>query len=669
MKTKLLSLLALLSIIGLVACGGTTAPEPTAIPSPVATDTIKPTPPQPGYTPILEKASCPFKLPPGQVEGRTVECGYLVVPEDRSDPTGRTVRLAVAICHPPRGASETDPIIYLMGGPGASALEFLYLSFDALFAPVLAANRDLILFDQRGVGFSQPALDCPKAYDLGLELLDHELDGKRLTEEEMDNLLGEAYMACQRDLSAVADLSAYNTVANAADVNDLRIALGYQQVNLWGGSYGTRLALGVMRDYPAGLRSVVLDSVYPPDMDLYLATPANLDRALNLLCAACAADKYCNAAYPNLRQVFFTTLEHLNKNPYATKITNPFTGGSYNTLLTGDVLFGLVFQLLYETKVLPVLPQLIYDASRGNFETINRIYGALIGQGTISSRGMMFSVQCNEELSFSTLEQFEAVLLDYPDLAPFIRDTILGEPAYHVCTFWGAGQAAAAENEPVTSDIPTLIMQGQHDPVTPSAWGQHAAQTLKNSYFYLYPGVGHGASVVDCPREMMLAFFKNPQTAPDDACIARMGGVAFVAPGADVQAVEMNPFTSKEKGILGIAPAGWKEVEPGTYARGSTALDETSLIMDVAPMTAEALFSYLAKRLGFAPGLERVAREKVGHFTWDFYKLELQGLSLDLALAEDQGKAYMVLFVATPDERDTLYRQVFRPAVEALAPG
>lgn len=670
MKTKLMALLALLSVVmGLVACGRTTAPEPTAIPAPVATATIEPTPPQPGYTPIWEKASCPFKLPSGQVEGRTVECGYLIVPEDRRAPSGRTIRLAVAIFHPPDGASEHDPIVYLVGGPGASALEFLYLSFDAVFAPVFAANRDLILFDQRGVGFSQPVLDCNQAYDLGLELLDHELDGKRLTEEEMDNLLGEAYVACQRDLSAVADLSAYNTVASAADVNDLRIALGYQQVNLWGGSYGTRLALGVMRDYPAGLRSVVLDSVYPPDMDLYLATPANLDRAFNLLCTACAADKSCNAAYPNLRQVFFATAERLNKNPFATKITNPLTGISYDTLLTGDTLFGLVFQLLYETKVLPVLPQLIYDASRNNFETINRIYGALLAQGTISSRGMMFSVQCNEELSFSTLEQFEAVLLDYPDLAPFLRDTILGGVAYHMCTFWGAGQAAAVENQPVTSDVPTLIMQGEHDPVTPPAWGQHAAQTLKNSYFYLYPGVGHGASVVDCPREMMLAFLKDPQTAPDKACIAAMSGLSFVVPGADMLAVKMEPFASQAKGIQGVAPVGWQEAGPGAYVRGSTALDETSLVMDVAPITAQELFSYLAKRLGFAPGLERVAREKVGHFTWDFYKLAVQGLSLDLALAEAQGKTYMVLLVATPDERDALYGQVFRPAVEALAPG
>lgn len=481
---------------------------------------------------VFEPAACPFPLPPGQIEGTTVECGYLVVPEKRADPDTDSIRLAVGVFHPPSGATEPDPIVYLAGGPGGSALELLHLSFERVYRPILAAGRDLILFDQRGVGLSEPALDCPDAYELALELLDHERDGEELSEEEMDALFGDAYTACAQDLRAVADLNAYNTVASAADVNDLRLALGYDQVNLWGQSYGTRLALGVMRDHPQGVRSAVLDSVYPPDVDMYLESPANLDRALGTLFEACAADAACDAAYPDLRQVFFDTVEYLNNNPVETIIRDPFTGQIYSALLTGDVFFGLVFQLLYQTEVLPVLPQLITDVSQGDVETLNRIRGAVLGQGTVVSRGMSFSVQCNEEVSFSTVEEFEAILVDYPELVDFFEDATLGHAAYAVCTFWDAGQAADVENEPVTSDIPTLVMTGAFDPITPPVWGRHAAETLEDSFFYLYPSVGHGAaSVAGCPQDMLLAFLSDPSRPPDDTCIDQMD-LQFAVPAA-----------------------------------------------------------------------------------------------------------------------------------------
>jgi len=237
------------------------------------------------------------------VEGETVECGYLIVPEDRADPDSRDIRLAVAIFRHPDGAPEPDPIIYLEGGPGGSPLEIRAPNF-AYFGPIFAANRDIILFDQRGVGFSEPALDCPALTELYLDLLDFEADGELLTAQEILDRKVEAFMACAEDLSAVADLSAYNTVANAADVNDLRLALGYDQVNLYGSSYGTRLALGVMRDFSEGVRSVVLDAPYGPDADIYLDTPSSFDRALTVLTKECAADDACNAAYPDLRTCF-----------------------------------------------------------------------------------------------------------------------------------------------------------------------------------------------------------------------------------------------------------------------------------------------------------------------------------------------------------------------------
>lgn len=486
--------------------------------------------PKLAYTPIYEKSLCPFTLPPGQVEGRTVECGYLLVPEDRTDPESRTIRLAIAVFHPVNEVTEPDPIIYLVGGPGASVLKLIYLSFQQGYAPILAANRDLVIFDQRGVGFSKPALDCMDAQTLGLELLDNDIDGRALNEEEIKTLFDEAYRNCAQDLAEIADLSDYNTVASAADVNDLRIALNYEQINLLGTSYGTRLALGIMRDHPESIRSVVLDSVYPPDMDLYLETPANLDRSLTLLFDSCATNPACNTAYPNLRQVLFDTFAALNENPVSLVVTNPLNGNHYDMLFSGDAFFGLIFQLMYQTEALPLIPKLIYDANHGDLELSGRIFGAFLQLGPISSRGMMFSVQCNEEFYFSSPEQYEKKLLEYPDLAPYLKDSIVGNIGYQVCTVWDAGHANEQENEPVTSDIPTLILQGEFDPITPPAWGQHAAETLSNSYYYLYPGVGHGASTTGCAREMMIAFIKDPRRGPDSSCIEDMIGINFITP-------------------------------------------------------------------------------------------------------------------------------------------
>jgi pimeloyl-ACP methyl ester carboxylesterase len=493
----------------------TPSPLPTATPELVSTARFEPAP-------------CPFVLPDGYTQGENVECGWLVVPENRAQIPSRAIRLAVAIFHPHDGATHPDPILYLSGGPGGSALELIRYAFADGFAWVLDAGYDLILFDQRGVGVSRPALDCPNIEQLMLELSNRTRDDHPPSEKEAGDLTLEAYAACGQNLSRVADLAAYNSAASAADVRDLRLALGYDgtapdgAVNLWGASYGTRLALTVMRDYPEGLRSVVLDSVYPPDVDLYVEAPANFSRSLNLLFDRCAANPVCNANYPDLRSTFFDTVERLNASPVTRTITDTLTGVGYASLTTGNTLLGFTFQILYETELKYMLPELIYDAGQNKWEAIDRIRGALAAQRAVTSPGMTFSVQCHEEVPFSSPEAFEAALTQHPELADLFESAVNGGLAYRVCAGWGAGQAEAMENRPVASDVPTLVMVGEFDPVTPPAWGRHAADTLSRSHLYEYPGVGHGASAQECGREMMRAFWDDPTVAPDDRCIAAM---------------------------------------------------------------------------------------------------------------------------------------------------
>jgi pimeloyl-ACP methyl ester carboxylesterase len=656
----------------MVACGPeitprAIVPEETATP---AVATQKPfASPEPTLQPAatFEKVPCPFALPEGQVEGKTVECGYLTVPENRDDPQSRKIRLAVAIFRHPSGNPRPDPIIYLTGGPGGSILKIVSLTgFEAQFGPMFAANRDIILFDQRGVGFSQPALDCPQFTKLYLDLLDHEVDGVRLTAEEGLARNVEALAACAKELSTIADLSAYNTAASAADVNDLRIALGYDKVNLWGGSYGTRLALGVMRDFPQGLRSVVLEAVYPPDVDLFLDTPADFDRALNLVIVGCAADKACNAAYPNLRAVLSDTVKRLNENPASVELIHPFTRERYAVLLRGDDLVEQLFRSLYIPQVRPMLPQIIYDASKGTFDTLLLVAREFLWKRDIRSWGMCFSVLCHEEMPFSSPEAYQAVLARYPEYAGFLAGSEVGGLTYAICPRWGAGEADALENQPVTSDIPTLIMAGEYDPITPPEWARRVASGLKNGYLFVYPGMGHGASGDDCARKVMLAFLEDPSKAPDAACIATMEVSPFAVPAQSAEVV-LKPFTSQEKGLRGLAPEGWREVRPGVFARASSGVDQTALIHDVVPMKAEALLSALAKQFGLPQPPEAVSKRDANGLSWSLYTLEVQGFSIDIALAEHGDKTLAVLLQGARAERDALYKTVFLPAVDALA--
>jgi hypothetical protein len=290
----------------------------------------------------------------------------------------------------------------------------------------------------------------------------------------------------------------------------------------------------------------------------------------------------------------------------------------------------------------------------------------LIGMAEASSRGMHFSVQCHDELAFSTLDQYEAVVADYPELAGFLEDSILGSLSYRVCEDWGAGQAGDIENQAVTSDIPALILAGEYDPVTAPSWGQHAAETLENGYFFEYPGVGHGASVAaDCPREMMAAFLDDPTTAPDDACIAEMDLLQFVVP-AEAGGIELESFTNEQMGIQGLVPAGWTEVNLGVYARGSSAVDTAVLLAQAAPVSAEDLLALVSGQLGLGEPPETVGERQANGLTWTLYALTVQSVEIDMALAEADGLALIVLLQSDPGEHEALYEAVFLPVVDAL---
>lgn len=619
---------------------------------------------------IESLASCPFQIPMGMTIGENIECGYLIVPENRADPASPTIRLLYSILRHPDGNPLPDPIVYLEGGPGGSRLEFLSITYSLLFEPFFAANRDIIILDQRGVGLSDPALDCPNFDALSLDLLDYEANGQSYTRENYTEPLIDALRQCADSLASQHDLSAYDTVANAADVNDLRVALGYEQVNLWGISYGTRLALGIMRDYPAGVRSAVIDSVYTPDVDLIADVPLNFDRALRELFDACASDDACNTAYPNLERVLFDTVAQLNREPLQFRATNFFTGRGYPVVLDGDALLSVLFQALYATELIGQLPRVIYEVRDGDVGNVQLIASNIISQQSAISIGMNLSVICQEEVPYSDREQFLANLVVRPELSLMIQNSIGGGLNYAACNVWPSGVSPISENKPIASDVPTLVIAGQFDPITPPSWAERAAQTLSRNYYYELPGAGHGVSLAgDCPQALLLAFWEDPLTAPDASCIETMGVTFDVpatgdSPNATVKLVEREIPLYNVRLLL---PEDWTEISAGTYGRLQNGLDQTALAVISVPgaMNIETFVGIMSDSLG-AQDLQRLTDIRAGEREWSLYEVTVQGFPARMALAQAEERFFVLLLLADETEIEALTQSILIPALESL---
>ena len=254
----------------------------------------------------VEWGDCDVEVP----DGVEIDCGTLTVPADRADPDAGTVRLAFGVVRTDADDPAEAPVVYLSGGPGQGTLESVPQGFDQLYAP-LAGSRDVVLLDQRGTGLSEPSLACDEYTSWSRSTL-----GSDLPAEELEAQAVQALEECrQRLVDDGVDLADYDSAASAADVDDLREALGHDEWDLYGISYGTRLAQTAMRDHPDGIRSVVLDAAYPVDADLYAETPGNAVRAMDALFAACAADPWCATAYPDLGQRFWALVAELDATP------------------------------------------------------------------------------------------------------------------------------------------------------------------------------------------------------------------------------------------------------------------------------------------------------------------------------------------------------------------
>ncbi len=460
--------------------------------------------------PTFEAAPCMFEfdVPFISVEQAGIDCGYLTVPERHSDPTGPTIRLAVAILNSTSANPAPDPLVMAQGGPGGSTIEFAQFLVNS---PLLA-YRDIILFDQRGTLYSEPSLFCPEVIDYTVESIEREL-----TLEEDLELSTAALLACRSRLVAEGvNLAAYNSLENAADINALRLALGYDRINLYGISYGTLLALHTMREHPEALRSVILDAVVPTQTNFLTGVSETMDRAFSQLFEACAADVTCQTDYPNLEQRFFDLVDRLNESPIRITLTDPETRQSYDATLTGDDLLDVMFQYLYQTDFIPVLPKLIDDISRGDYAFLANTLPLFLFDRTFSM-GMYHSVLCAEDADFGLSDvTMTGVRPQFSESAQAQTEAFLD-----VCAQWNVPPLGPLLDEPVRSDIPTLLFSGRFDPITPPTYAAEAARTLPRSYSYTFPVNGHGTALpgTPCTNQIITAFLTNPTVEPNAACV------------------------------------------------------------------------------------------------------------------------------------------------------
>ncbi len=337
--------------------------------------------------PTFVEAPCPFLIWAPEVEGETIICGTVEVPESRLGLSNGRVTLQVAILKT-TAAEPVAPIIYLEGGPGGSAVNGVHSWLNS----ALRRYADIILFDQRGTGHSLPSLNCPE-----------------FQEDLLTNANAEV-LCRERLVREGIQLDAYTSAESAADVNDLIRALGLPEVTLYGVSYGTRLALTVMRDHSERIRSVILDSVYPPNVNGYEEQVINGVRAFEVLFRDCAASRACSSAYPDLRQTFLKMIDDLNRNPMM---------GEDGREITGDDVVNELFNLLYVTTALPYLPAIITAAASGDYEAY-ALY--------LSYRDDDWSVQL-EQMTDEEFNAYAAAFLSFESVEAYLAyvDTLDAE--------------------------------------------------------------------------------------------------------------------------------------------------------------------------------------------------------------------------------------------------
>jgi pimeloyl-ACP methyl ester carboxylesterase len=434
----------------------------------------------------------------------------LTVRENRHKAGSRAIRLPVMIFRSRAAAPAKDPVLFVPGGPGGSAVA----GRRSARGNILLEDRDFIVLEPRGARLAQPALECPRT-----NALKGEIAAGRLRGAAARAALSGAAAECHAALTAGgADLDGYRSEALADDIEDLRKALGYEQWNLLGLSYGTRVVLTALRRHPSGIRSVVLDSVLPPDVNFDEVATSNLQRALNLVLDGCAVDRDCSAAYPDLRRDFATLIARADTEPLPLGVE----AAGRPAEIRGAEVVSAIYAALHNREAIPQIPRIIGSAAAGDYARLTQLVKNNQGPSSMAW-GLRYSVWCADEAPFEHPDRMDSQVSPARGLGGIDERTAsAGE-----CRAWNVPPAPATENEAVRSDVPALIFAGEFDPDTPPDWGRQLLETMPNAMFVELRGGSHGAGFSPCGGELTRAFLRAPQSPPPAGCALRLRGADF----------------------------------------------------------------------------------------------------------------------------------------------
>ncbi len=413
------------------------------------------------------------------------QCGTLSVFEDPDAQAGRQIALYIAVLPAVSRNAEADPLFLLAGGPGQAATE-TYVSLEPAFRQI-NRDRDIVLVDQRGTGQSHP-LRCELPEELSLDF-----------EADLDQPLRE----CLNELDA--DPRLYTTTIAMQDLDQVRQALGYEQINIYGVSYGTRAALVYLRLYPDRVRALILDGVAPPQLTLGPAVATDAQNALDQILERCAVDDMCSTSFPDLDGHVQNILSALEVAPRPVRLNHPVTGEPVELEFSREMFATVLRFHSYSPETAALLPLLIHTAAtRQDYSLLASQFLMLAGSFSESlADGMSYSVQCAEDVPF-----FEREVIQQANQNTYLGNLVT-DGLLEVCETWPRGEIPPDFKQPVASEVPVLLLSGEFDPITPPAYAELAAETLPNSLHLIIPGQGHNVILRGCVPKIATAFIQS----------------------------------------------------------------------------------------------------------------------------------------------------------------
>ncbi|MCH7636771.1 MAG: alpha/beta hydrolase [Proteobacteria bacterium] len=453
---------------------------------------------------VLELSDCRISVSPGS-PGIAARCGTFERPLNPMDESAGTIDLKVAVIPALSLEPATDPFVPVAGGPGQSTIRF-YAGWTAAFERI-RQDRDILLLDQRGTGESAP-MTC--------ELDEDAIDGKysaeqtlRLTRECLDLL--------------PHDPRFFTTSVAVQDLEALRVALGYARLNIYGASYGTRVAQHFARRYPDSTRTVILDGVVAPQIPLGPEIATESQRAIDRVFERCARDTACNERFPDIRSDFAALRDTLSVAPVAVALMHPVTAEQEFVEFGDQQLAAAIRLLLYSPRTVALLPLVISEAANGNYTPLAAQFHMIAASLAESlSIGMHNAVMCTEDAPFIDWDNLDHDAIHASYMGPLQLDAIKT-----MCSVWPAGVLDEDLREPLATDVPVLLLSGGADPITPARYAEMAAVDLRAAWLLTGEDQGHGLAAVGCMPRVIGEFVETATFADGAAdCLAD----AFVMP-------------------------------------------------------------------------------------------------------------------------------------------